>query len=155
MYFIYSKRAVIYGIVKILLKKTGQKYEPFGSTTFKKENTAGVEPDVCFYIQNYQMMLNKRRLEPNDPPPDLAIEIDVTSQTTLEAYLALGVPELWIYHHDKLIINLLQNGNYIQSDFSLIFPNIPLTKIIPATIAKSWRLGTWQALAEFEQEINF
>lgn len=101
------------------------------------------------------MMLNKRRLEPNDPPPDLAIEIDVTSQTTLEAYLALGVPELWIYHHDKLIINLLQNGNYIQSDFSLIFPNIPLTKIIPATIAKSWRLGTWQALAEFEQEINF
>jgi Uma2 family endonuclease len=144
---------IISDIVKILLKKTGQKYEPFGSTTFKKINVAGVEPDACFYIQNYQMMINKRRLDPNDPPPDLAIEIDVTSQTTLEAYLALGIPELWIYHHGKLMINLLQNGNYIQSEFSPLFPNIPLTKIIPATIEKSWRVGTLQALEEFTQEI--
>jgi Uma2 family endonuclease len=72
-------------------------YEPFGSTTFKRENTAGVEPDACFYIQNYQRMIGRRKLEPNDPPPDLAIETDVTSKTTLDAYVAIAVPELWIY----------------------------------------------------------
>ena len=36
---------LISDMVKILLKRTGRKYEPFGSTTFKRENTAGVEPD--------------------------------------------------------------------------------------------------------------
>ena len=59
---------LISDIVKILLKKIGKKYEPFGSTTFKRLNTAGVEPDACFYIENYQRMITRRRLEPDDPP---------------------------------------------------------------------------------------
>lgn len=45
---------LISDIVKILLKKTDQKYQPFASTAFKKEGVAGVEPDASFYIQNYQ-----------------------------------------------------------------------------------------------------
>ncbi len=80
---------LISDIIKILLKKTGKRYEAFGSTTFKQENIAGIEPDACFYIQNYQLMITRRRLESNDPPPDLAIEIDVTSKTTLDAYQAM------------------------------------------------------------------
>ncbi|MBA3923478.1 MAG: Uma2 family endonuclease, partial [Nostocaceae cyanobacterium] len=31
-------------LVKILLRKTGKRYEPFGSTTFKR-NATGIEPD--------------------------------------------------------------------------------------------------------------
>lgn len=88
---------LISDLVKILLKRTGRRYDPFGSTTFKRQNTAGVEPDACFYIQNYQRMIGRRRLEPDDPPPDLAIETDVTSKTTFDAYEAIAVPELWIY----------------------------------------------------------
>lgn len=87
---------LISDIIKILLKKTGRRYEPFGSTSFKRKSTAGIEPDACFYIQNYQRMIGHRRIEPNHPPPDLAIEIDVTSKTTLDAYEAIAVPELWI-----------------------------------------------------------
>jgi len=70
---------LISDIVKILLKSAGRRYEPFGSTTFKREGAAGVEPDACFYILNYQRMIGRRRLLPDDPPPDLAIETDVTS----------------------------------------------------------------------------
>jgi hypothetical protein len=34
-------------------------------------------PDDCFYIQNYQVMIGKQRLDLTvDPVPDLAIEID-------------------------------------------------------------------------------
>lgn len=145
---------IISDIVKILLKKMGKKYEPFGSTTFKQENIAGVEPDACFYIQNYQVMINRRKLASNDPPPDLAIEIDVTSQTKLEAYQALKVPELWIYSNKMLNIYLLQNDNYVKSDYSPIFPHIPLSQIISDTIEKSWTVGTLQALEDFENEIN-
>ncbi|MBD2195209.1 MULTISPECIES: Uma2 family endonuclease [Calothrix] len=145
---------LISDIVKLLLKKLGKRYEPFGSTTFKRENSAGVEPDACFYIENYQPMIGKRRLEPNDPPPDLAIETDVTSKTTLDAYEAIAVPQLWIYNGKKLSIYLLTDGRYIQSDNSPTFPNIPLTQMIPATIERAWQVGIVQALEEFEQEIN-
>ena len=146
-------RDLISDIVKTLLKARGIRYQPFGSTTFKRENTAGVEPDACFYIQNYQQMIDRRRLEPDDPPPDLAIETDVTSKTTLDAYEAIAVPELWIYDSGRLTIYLLTQGQYIKSDTSPTFPNIPLTQIIPATVERAWQVGSVEALEEFEKAI--
>ncbi|MEH2447226.1 MAG: Uma2 family endonuclease [Nostoc sp.] len=149
-----KSKDLISDIVKILLKIAGKSYEPFGSTTFKRENTAGVEPDACFYIQNYQRMIGRRKLEPNDPPPDLAIETDVTSKTTLDAYVAIAVPELWIYDSKKLRIYLLTDGHYIESDHSPNFLNIPLTQIIAATGEQAWQVGTVQALKEFEGALD-
>ncbi|MBD2246493.1 Uma2 family endonuclease [Nostoc sp. FACHB-888] len=149
-----KSKDLISDIVKILLKIAGKSYEPFGSTTFKRENTAGVEPDACFYIQNYQRMIGRRKLEPDDPPPDLAIETDVTSKTTLDAYVAIAVPELWIYDSKKLRIYLLKDGHYIESDHSPNFPNIPLTQIVAATVERAWQVGTVQALKEFEEALD-
>jgi Uma2 family endonuclease len=146
-------RDLISDIVKTLLKARGIRYQPFGSTTFKRENTAGVEPDACFYIKNYQQMIGRRRLEPDDPPPDLAIETDVTSKTTLDAYEAIAVPELWIYDSGRLTIYLLTQGQYIKSDISPTFPNIPLTQIIPVTVERAWQVGSVEALEEFERAI--
>ena len=81
-------------LVKILLDELEIDCECFGSTTFKGEKmNSGIEPDQCFYIQNHARMRGKRRVDLSlDPPPDLAIEVDVTSKTQLEAYTALGVP---------------------------------------------------------------
>ena len=149
-----KSKDLISDIVKILLKIAGKSYEPFGSTTFKRENIAGVEPDACFYIQNYQRMIGRRKLEPNDPPPDLAIETDVTLKITLDAYVAITVPELWIYDSKKLRIYLLRDGHYIESDNSPNFPNIPITQIITATVQRAWQVGTVQALKEFEGALD-
>lgn len=140
---------LISDLVKILLRATSRRYEPFGSTTFKREGAAGIEPDACFYIQNYQRMIARRRFEPNDPPPDLAIEIDVTSKTTLDAYEAIAVPELWIYASEKLTIYLLQDGKYLESNISPIFPNVPIAQIIPTVVERAWQVGSVQALEEF------
>ena len=101
---------LISDIVKILLKSAGRRYQPFASTTFKREGAAGVEPDACFYILNYQRMIGRRRLQPDDPPPDLAIETDVTSKTKIDAYKIIGVPEVWVYDSGRLRIYLLQDG---------------------------------------------
>jgi Uma2 family endonuclease len=98
-------------------------------------------------------MINRRRLEPNDPPPDLAIEIDVTSQTTLAAYEALEVPELWIYHQGKLSIFLFENGKYILSETSPNFPNIEISEIVSTAVERSWQVGSFQALEEVEAMI--
>ncbi|RAM51956.1 MAG: Uma2 family endonuclease [Hapalosiphonaceae cyanobacterium JJU2] len=147
-------RDLLSDIVKTLLKAQGIKFQPFGSTTFKKEGTAGVEPDACFYIQNYQSMIGRRRLQPEDPPPDLAIETDVTSKTTLEAYRAIGVPEVWVYDSGKFTIYVLSQGIYLRSDTSPHFENIPLTQIIPALVERAWQVGNLQTLEEFEIQIT-
>jgi Uma2 family endonuclease len=144
---------LISDIVKILLKAKDIRYQPFGSTTFKRQGVAGVEPDACFYIQNYQQMIGHRRLQPDDPPPDLAIETDVTSKTTLDAYEAIGVPELWVYDSGKLSIYLLRDGTYIKSNTSPNFEDIAITQIIPADVERSWQVGSFQALEELEAMI--
>lgn len=144
---------LISDIVKTLLKATGIRYQPFGSTTFKREGRAGIEPDASFYIQNYQQAIGKRRLEPEDPPPDLTIETDVTSKTTIEAYKAIAIPEVWVYHKGMLTIYLFREGEYVTSETSPTFPDIAIAEIIPTVVERAWQVGTYEALAEFEAQM--
>ncbi|MEO8892528.1 MAG: Uma2 family endonuclease, partial [Coleofasciculaceae cyanobacterium] len=61
---------------------------------------AGKEPDSCYYIQNEAQVRGKIELDFTvDPPPDLALEIDITSSSInqLEIYADLGIPEVWRY----------------------------------------------------------
>jgi Uma2 family endonuclease len=57
--------------------------------------------------------------------------------TTLEAYEALGVPEVWIYRNYKLRICLLQEGEYVQSAISPTFPDLAIIKLIPELVQQS------------------
>ncbi len=98
-------------------------------------------------------MITRRRFEPNDPPPDLAIEIDVTSKTTLDAIEAIAVLELWVYASQKLSVYLLQDGKYLESNTSPIFPNVPIAQIIPAVVERACLVGSVQALEEFAATI--
>ncbi len=99
---------IIADIVKAILDAQERPWEDFGSTTFKQPKRAGLEPDSCFYIQNAERVRALMRIDmEKDPPPDLAIEADVTSKTTLEAYATLQVPEVWIYDNGNLTIYLL------------------------------------------------
>jgi Uma2 family endonuclease len=106
--------------------------EPLGSTTFKRPQLSGAEPDECFYIYNIDAVRGKKRLDLNeDPAPDLVVEIDVTSssQNSLQVYADLGVAEVWIYNGESLVIQQLQNGTYITSQTSQFFLNIPIPEI--------------------------
>ncbi|HEY9701826.1 MAG TPA: Uma2 family endonuclease, partial [Allocoleopsis sp.] len=74
--------------------------EPFGSTTLKIKEQIGAEPDKCFYISNLGQIIQKKRLDlTKDPPPDLVIEIDITSssENRLSVYASLNIPEIWVY----------------------------------------------------------
>jgi Uma2 family endonuclease len=119
--------------VKILLEELDIEFCPLGSTTFKNKSMfKGIEPDSCFYIQNEAVVRGKKRLDLTiDPPPDLALEIDITNRSHPEIYLSLGVPELWRYEQDKLQILLLVDGRYVESNRSTTFPNFSLIDAIP------------------------
>jgi len=139
--------------VKILLEELDRDYISLGSSTFKNESTSkAVEPDDCFYIRQYEKVLGKARLDLSvDPPPELAIEIDVTSKTQLQAYAGLGVQELWRYDDEHLRIDSLVNGKYVEVEQSPSFP-IWLTKqVIEQFVARARVVSQCRANKAFRQ----
>ena len=146
-------KVIIGDLLKILLEELGLEWESLGSTTFKsKRMQAGIEPDDCFYIKNYQAMIGKMRLNLDvDPVPDLAIEVDFTSTTKTSAYEALAVPEIWRYKNGKLEISLFVDGKYINSDVSKAFPTINAIAGISLFLEKSQDLPTSALRREFRQ----
>jgi Uma2 family endonuclease len=125
-------KEVLGRFVETLAEELDIKIYPLGSTTFKRPKLSGAEPDKCFYLQNLNAVKGKKRIDPQqDPPPDLVVEIDITSfsDNSLEVYRDLQVPEVWIYNGKILQINLLQNQEYIISEQSLAFPNLPILEI--------------------------
>ena len=143
-------------LVKTLLDKLVIDFEPFGSTTLKNEQMRqAVEPDTCFYIQNQAAVIGKNRLDLTvDPPPDLAIEIDITSRTRFDNYEILGVPELWRYTKQGLEISLLQEGKYIKALSSPNFPNIPIVELINEYVQQCLTIGRSQAMRNFKTWLN-
>ncbi len=149
-------KEIIGDMVKILLEELEIDRECFGSTTFKRKSMLqGIEPDNCFYIQNYAQMIGKKRIDLTvDPPPDLAIEVDLTSKTQLDAYEALGVPEIWRYENKSLQINVLEDGKYVDSEISRIFPNLPIIEAISQYCEQSQTAGTSRTLRLFRQWVK-
>ncbi|MEC4896068.1 MAG: Uma2 family endonuclease [Oscillatoria sp. PMC 1051.18] len=131
-------KVFITNFVECLLEELDIDFYPLGSTTFKnKEMLKGIEPDNCFYIENEAAVRGKNRLDLTvDPPPDLALEIDVTSRTHPNIYAALGVTELWRFEKGKLQINVLQDRKYTEVEFSPHFPNFPLQSAIPEYLSQ-------------------
>ena len=147
----HEKIKVLIGdFVKALLETMEIDFEGFGSTTFKRfDKLAGLEPDDCFYIQNNVAMRGIRKLDMTiDPPPDLAIEVDVTSKTKFDVYRVLGVPELWLYDQ-TLKIYILRDGEYVESELSPIFGDIPIRDVIPQFLEMSLSQGRSTAMKAF------
>ncbi|MEG4395256.1 Uma2 family endonuclease [Microcoleus sp. BROC3] len=97
-----------------------------GSLTCRREDLArGLEPDQCYYIENEDVVWDKEQIDLNqDPPPDLVVEIDVTSSSIdrLSLYASLGVPEVWRYDGNRLIIYQLEAQEYGERNVSPTFP---------------------------------
>ena len=54
-----------------------------GTMTFQREDLErGLEPDKCYYVTHEPQVRDKEELDFRiDPPPDLAVEIDVSSSS--------------------------------------------------------------------------
>lgn len=142
---------ILVDLVKALLRYENRDWDSAHPITLKQGQTAGAEPDACFYIQNWQRILGKERIDlSQDPPPDLAIEMDLTSLTGLEIYQILAVPELWIYRQGALMIYVLTQGVYQESLTSRNFPSLPVKNVLPKYVERAWSAGSSIALREFE-----
>jgi Uma2 family endonuclease len=120
---------LIYVIAEVLDRTIGG----FGSFTHRRRDLArALEPDQCYYLANFKKVRGKERIDlTKDPPPDLAVEVEI-SRSLLDRIgilAALGVPEIWRFEGTDLRVQILKNGNYVDSETSLAFPEIDIAKL--------------------------
>jgi Uma2 family endonuclease len=117
----------LFRLVVALTEELGLPLLEGGSTTMRRRRRRrGIEADECYWIANAHRMAGRRRLDlRTDPPPDLAIEVDVTrsSLNRLGIYAALGVPEVWRLEAGGLTFHVLGPArSYHAAANSLAFP---------------------------------
>ncbi len=97
-----------------------------GSTTFRQQKkTKGCEPDTAFYLANATQVRDLDEIDLTfDPPPDLVIEVDMTSPSLdkMPIYAALNVPEVWLYQGQKVEFFHLVGEKYKKVKSSISIP---------------------------------
>jgi Uma2 family endonuclease len=118
-------------LVEVVAEELNMDVQRLGSTTFTREDLdKGFEPDSCFYVQNEARVRGKDEIDlAVDPPPDLVIEIDITSPSLnkFPIYAQIGVPEVWRYDGHQVQMFTLANRQYTTIEHSLIFPPLSST----------------------------
>jgi len=99
-----------------------------GSTTFLRKDLAkGFEPDSCFYTREPEQIRGKKKIDlRKDPPPDLIIEVDITSPSLnkLPIYSGLGIAEVWRYTKSRLRILERTPSGYVETPVSSLLPGV-------------------------------
>lgn len=121
-------------LIEVLTEELDLPRVSCGSTTFKDQLLdCGLEPDECYYIQHEANIRGKIVVLGIDPPPDLVIEVDVTTRVVrrLPIYAKLGFPEIWQYTRGNVAIHLLQSdGTYFVANESAALPMVPVKKLV-------------------------
>lgn len=139
-------------MVESATEELGLEIYSLGSTTWSREDLQkGLEPDECYYITNEKLMRGKVKIDLNvDPPPDLAIEIDIISNSLnrLEIYAALGIREVWRFDGEDLSIYVLSNSQYELRENSQVLPILKSSDLL-SFISRKGDLGENALISEF------
>jgi Uma2 family endonuclease len=120
-------KKVIGSLFTVIMLERDVPIASFGSTTWKRKKLKkGLEPDECFYVQHEALVSGRFDIDlRRDPPPDLAIEVDITHHPMdrLRIYAALGVNEVWRYDGERVLFLKLQGDRtYAPIERSDAFP---------------------------------
>lgn len=146
---------IIADIVKALLDQLEQDYEAFTPVTLELPEEGGIEPDYCFYIDNWEVAAGKQRINWQvNPPPDLVIEVDMTSFTQVEDYLPYRIPEVWLLKQQTLHIYQLQDSAYISSPHSRYFPEMDVMDLTMRCFEVAYDRNTGAAIRELRKWLS-
>ena len=127
--------ALVAGLIVAMLNQQLRDYTRTTPVTLQVPDPAGIEPDHCFWIEQWQSVSGKKRINlAVDPPPDIAIEVDVINFTRVDDYQPFRVPEVWLIRADRLDIFSLTAAGYGQVERSQFFPDIPVQTIYQAVM---------------------
>lgn len=121
-------------LIDALTEELGLPVKGGRSTTFRRQRRRrGLEPDACWWIQNEHLVRGRTEIDlRRDPPPNLALEIDVThsSLDRLAIYAALRVPEVGRWDGRSLLCYLLgADGRYQERPVSRAFPGLAVADV--------------------------
>lgn len=155
-----SSKSVIGDFVVTLCRVLRLPRKSIGSTTMKKMKwRRGLEPDEGFYVgeESVRHMRSRRDYDPDhDPPPDLIVEVDITSSSDdrIEFYRRLRVPEVWRLADDIVhIYGLMQNGRYRKIKRSRLFPMLT-SDDLTRFLARRDTMDDTQLELEFEKWVR-
>ena len=122
-------------IVIILTDELNMPRQSGGDFTLKGEQVErSIQGDESFYLTNEPKVRNKDKIDlTRDPPPDLAIEIEVTDSVLdrLAIYKKLRVPEVWRFDGKRIqVLQLGADGEYVPVERSRYFPQVDLKEIV-------------------------
>lgn len=126
------------------------------STTFKrKELKKAFEADESYYVQHAEQIRPKEELDlAVDPPPDLVVEVEITSSAIqkFKLFAAMGVPEVWRHDGDHLEMFRLQGGVYEAIDSSHALQGLSAATI-NGVLQRRFDFGETALIREFRQSI--
>ncbi len=109
---------------------------------------------VQFPIDNWQAVSGQQRINwQQDPPPDLAIEVDVTSYSDVDDYRPDKVPELWLWQKQSLKIYQFQAEQYVLATQSRWFPKIDITAIVQTVVKETYDRNSSFAIRNLRQRL--
>jgi Uma2 family endonuclease len=118
-------KSILGSLIEVWAEHCGLDVVRLGSWTLEHAPGAAVEPDECFEVLGEGDDAGRAR-------PDLAVEVIWTSGrlSKLEAYRALGVPEVWVWRRDTLRVFVLGPDGYVEADASAVLPGLDLRRVL-------------------------
>jgi Uma2 family endonuclease len=150
-------------LVKAIARALRIPWEDAGTATFRRETMdAGLEGDKTFYLADHAIQM--RGSDDIDltvqPPPDLAIEVEVahSADAALVAWGRLGVPEVSRFRpkvSEFTFCVRTQDGTYTPSDRSLAFPVLKSSDVVQQmTLANELGADLWnEQLEEWVRDV--
>jgi len=121
-------------LIFVLAEELKRVIGSFGSFTHQREDLLrGMEPDQCYYLANFVKVRKKKQIDlSKDPPPDLAVEIEISRSLVdrMGIYQVLQIPEIWRFDGKRLTVHVLKNGVYEVRKRSPAFPEIDVGKLV-------------------------
>lgn len=115
--------ALISDLIQALLRQQDRDCVATTPVTLKMPEQSGIEPDHCFWIENWQAVNGKKQIDlTRDPRPDIVLEVDVTNFTNIGDYQAFQIPEVWLIRETQLILYSLTPQGYVAVERSQFFP---------------------------------
>jgi len=119
-------------MIEALTEELDLPIKGFRSTTLNRTDLSqGAEPDSCYYIQNAGQIQGRSLDLERDPPPDLILEVDISSPSKkrMAIYAQIGTPEIWRYVKGGVKIYGLEEGRYVIQALSPSFSFVSAERI--------------------------
>jgi Uma2 family endonuclease len=143
-------------LVETYTEVRGIEIQSVASTTFKRKDLQkAFEADESYYFQHAEQIRPNEEIDLLiDPPPDLVIEVEITSSAIrkLKLFAAMGVPEVWRHNGERLQMGSLQEGQYQSIAASLAVPGLT-AEMIDSILQKRFDFGETALIRTFRESV--